>query len=309
MPADRPGHVLAALGLSPAQETAYELLVDHPAATVPELRARWPHAEPVDDVLAALVTAGIARATADPRPRYTAVAPRAAFGARLAENWRQLNNAREYADQLTRDYPAHPRGTDVVEVVTGPGAVHERLLQAVRSARHELRRLARPPHPDPAITAAAGESLARGVTGRTLCPEPPDPQLVSAGHQVRVAETETVPVTLYLIDDRLAVLPVDPARYGTVAALVVHPSELLKALAMLFEALWERAGTPPPGHAEPDRLVGLLLSGLTDDAIGRALGVSQRTAQRRVGAMMAAAGARTRFQAGVQAALRQSRGQ
>lgn len=92
------------------------------------------------------------------------------------------------------------------------------------------------------------------------------------------------------------------------AALVVHPSELLKALAMLFEALWERAGTPPPGRAEPDRLVGLLLCGLTDDAIGRMRGVSPRAAQRRVGVLMAAAGARTRFQAGVQAALRQSRG-
>jgi hypothetical protein len=36
----------------------------------------------------------------------------------------------------------------------------------------------------------------------------------------------------------------------------------------------------------------------------RALGASTRTAQRRVGVMMAEAGARTRFQAGVQAALR-----
>ena len=92
---------------------------------------------------------------------------------------------------------------------------------------------------------------------------------------------------------------------GADAALVVHPSELLRALGLLFEGLWERAGPAGrPAVRGQDRLVELLLSGQTDEAIGRALGVSPRTTQRYIAAMMAADGARTRFQAGVQVALR-----
>jgi len=49
------------------------------------------------------------------------------------------------------------------------------------------------------------------------------------------------------------------------------------------------------------------LSGLTDEAIARQLGLSHRTVQRRVAAFMADLGAHTRFQAGVKAALQQRR--
>ncbi|MFF4189615.1 IS5 family transposase [Nonomuraea sp. NPDC001831] len=50
------------------------------------------------------------------------------------------------------------------------------------------------------------------------------------------------------------------------------------------------------------RLIALLLTGLTDEAIARQLGIGYRTAQRRIDELMARLGAHTRFQAGVQAA-------
>ncbi|MER5700912.1 helix-turn-helix domain-containing protein [Micromonospora sp. NPDC002296] len=56
-----------------------------------------------------------------------------------------------------------------------------------------------------------------------------------------------------------------------------------------------------------ERLIALLLSGITDEAIARHLGISYRTAQRHIAALMAGLGADTRFQAGVQAAFREHR--
>ena len=51
-------------------------------------------------------------------------------------------------------------------------------------------------------------------------------------------------------------------------------------------------------------IVLLLAAGATDETIARRLGISARTVQRRVHALMEHLGVRTRFQAGVQAALR-----
>ena len=48
-------------------------------------------------------------------------------------------------------------------------------------------------------------------------------------------------------------------------------------------------------------VLNLLAAGLTDDAMARHLGVSVRTVQRRVREICARLGARTRFQAGLQA--------
>jgi hypothetical protein len=289
---------LAVLGLSAAQATAYELLVDRPGATADELATVWPHTEPVAEVLDALRASGLAQASVDQPATYAAVAPRVAFDALLADRWRAVRDLREQIDQLAQ-------GAGVVEVVTGPAAVHERLTLALRSTRRELRRLVGSRPADPAVGEVEPELLARGVTSRILGPERAG--AYPAGAQVR--RCGTAPVTMYLVDDWLAVVPTDPGRYGaTAAVLVVHRSELLHMLSLLFEGRWEDAGAPQrSARPEPGRLVELLLAGLTDDAISRALGVSPRTVQRRIAAMMAAAGARTRFQAGVQAALRQSR--
>ncbi|MGW3040975.1 hypothetical protein ACWC9T_13250 [Kitasatospora sp. NPDC001159] len=50
------------------------------------------------------------------------------------------------------------------------------------------------------------------------------------------------------------------------------------------------------------RILTLMASGATDDAIARRLGVGRRSVVRRVSTLLAHLGATTRFQAGVQAA-------
>lgn len=141
-------------------------------------------------------------------------------------------------------------------------------------------------------------------------------QLIRAGQQARVLPN--LPMKLCIVDGRLAVLPLQRESAGCEAVIVVHASALLDALGKLFEGLWQRAvplrlptlkalpGPRRPAVSE-DRLIALLLSGITDEAIARHLAIGYRTTQRHIAALMARLGADTRFQAGVQAAFREQR--
>jgi len=116
-----------------------------------------------------------------------------------------------------------------------------------------------------------------------------------------------VPLKLAVADRAAAILPLT-RESGTMvdSALVVHTSTLLDALIELFELLWSRAVPVSAGDAAGERpdqqLVTLLAAGLKDEAIARQLGVSLRTVHRRTGDLLGRMGARTRFQAGLQAA-------
>ena len=84
---------------------------------------------------------------------------------------------------------------------------------------------------------------------------------------------------------------------------------------VLFETLWRLSvplhrpepelGSRPDQPVLRDRQVLLMLAGgATDETIARQLGVSSRTVERRVRALLDRLGAETRFQAGAQAARR-----
>ena len=114
-----------------------------------------------------------------------------------------------------------------------------------------------------------------------------------------------------IADRAAAILPLT-REPGTMvdSALVVHTSTLLDALIQLFELLWQRAVPMSAENAagtsaaerQDQQLVTLLAAGLKDEAIARQFGVSLRTVHRRTGDLLDRIGARTRFQAGLQAA-------
>ena len=131
-----------------------------------------------------------------------------------------------------------------------------------------------------------------------------------------------LPMKLAIADRQLAIIPliVNAPTHDTPSqvesAVVVYQSSLLDALAMLFEALWERA-LPLSFSAEMEMdlgaegddeerelLLALLTAGLTDEVIARQLKISIRTVRRRVRHLMDHLGVVTRFQAGLQAAKR-----
>jgi len=304
----------AVLGLGAAERAAYELLIDRPSATVAELRPEWTLQEPLENLLARLEERGLVQHDPGPPVRFRAVAPGIAFDAVLVRHEDELERARRHVDILDAAYQARPAvrdTTSVIEVVTGARAVGQRLRQLQSSARTSIGYLAWP------TSLRDEDPLTRGLTCRAIYDrsaiEHPGAlatveRLIDAGQLARVLPG--LPLRLFLADDKIAALSLLRHPAPMDAILVVHPSALLDALVALFDGLWQRALPmhPPANRAGPvaPRLVTLLLSGLTDEAIAHQLNVSHRTIQRRVAALMSDLGAHTRFQAGVQAARRRS---
>lgn len=317
---------LRAAGLDADQMAAYELIISRSSSTMSELVKSWNRPAPLPSVVAGLEGRGFVTREDDTERRYAAVDPEIALDTPLADYEGQLRRARERVAQLARRYRSRSNataGATLVEVVAGQRAVLQRITQLQFGAREEICSLDKPPYLGAPGTAAADlELLARGVACRTIYErasvEQPGrlqeaEQLLAAGQRARVLPS--VPMKLYLVDRRHAMLPLQREPASVESAVVVHAPPLLAALSTLFEGLWERA-LPMQLPAEPaapgrrisvdeHRLVTLLLSGLTDEAIARQLSLGYRTVQRHIAALMTRLGAHTRFQAGVQAALSQ----
>jgi DNA-binding CsgD family transcriptional regulator len=89
-------------------------------------------------------------------------------------------------------------------------------------------------------------------------------------------------------------------RAPTVGSALVRLFELLWAQAWPLP-IWDRSATPDPADPIDHALLALLATGIKDEAIARQLGISVRTLGRRIGRLLDSLGARTRFQAGLQA--------
>jgi hypothetical protein len=297
------------LGLGADEQAAYELLIDHPSATLDELHATWTLPVPLSNLLPRLEERALAVTDPGPPIRYRAVAPGVAFDALLLKHETELEHARRHMDVLDAAYQARTAVRDtatVIEVVTGTRAVSQRLLQLQSGARTQIAYLA--------SFFDGLDPLHRGLTCRAIYDrsaiEHPGAlatveRLINAGQLARVLPG--LPLSLLIADDKVAALPVLRPPAPLDAILIVHPSALLDALTALFDALWQRALPlhPPAPRTNPvsQRLITLLLSGLTDEAIAHQLNLSHRTIQRRVATLMSDLAAHTRFQAGVQAAL------
>ncbi|MGW2275085.1 helix-turn-helix domain-containing protein [Streptomyces yangpuensis] len=249
----------------------------------------------------------------------------------------ELRSLRTYADRLAHELPPPPLlppGPPAgVEVLTGAEAVEAHLDTMLDSAETEVLVLdrsglttSRSGGPGAACEAGeAGEAgagrirrlLARGVAVRTVTdrrgtdfPERAREliALTRLGLQARIGQR--LPTGLVVVDRRTCLLPPPPSDDGGAAgaALVFGDSLLHRAALPLFESLWARAtpvGSPvSPLGAEQRELLGLLASGLKDETIARRLGVHVHTARRRITRMLEELDADTRFQAGVQAAIR-----
>ena len=178
---------LGTIGLTEAEQAAYELLVEQPAATADELAAAWTRPEPLPAVLAALEERALISSTpgspvpgarhgpgagVPPELRYRPVAPDVAFGALLADYEEQLDQARQHLAVLDAAYRARPDGQHagtVIEVITGERAIRQRLRQVQRGIRRQISCLAKPPYFDnDGTTSAALDLLRSGRTCRTV---------------------------------------------------------------------------------------------------------------------------------------------
>ncbi|MGW2449357.1 LuxR C-terminal-related transcriptional regulator [Streptomyces sp. NPDC001675] len=233
-------------------------------------------------------------------------------------------------DQLYRAARMRSDSGSLVEVLADQEAIDRRIRELTESVTSQIWTLDRPPY-----RAAVGQPgfaeieanttralIERGVVVRAVyCLEALEPpgrfdtvlKLATLGEKSRLLPQ--LPIKASIIDRKVALVPLIDDVHDSI--VVVHPSGLLDALIELFEAYWTRADpftfdtfttTVGPEEAElsPDeiRLLRMLQAGLKDQSIARQLGISTRTATRRVAALMDRLGAQTRFQAGARAAAR-----
>ncbi|MEU4093767.1 LuxR C-terminal-related transcriptional regulator [Streptomyces sp. NPDC026673] len=214
--------------------------------------------------------------------------------------------------------PVMPGG--IAEVIHGEAEQQHMIEQLQREARKEVLTFVRPPYVSFAGNFVQKERLAAGVEYRSLYettalvyPGAADmPGFVEPGELARAAPS--VPMKLMIVDAERALLPLsggaDRSVVSSAGLLLLHPSVLVDALLELFEDRWLR-GTPlrmpSPGDTEEDpdfsgspeldeQLLSLLMSGLPDKAIASQLGISLRTLQRRIRALMESTGTANRTQ-------------
>jgi DNA-binding CsgD family transcriptional regulator len=120
--------------------------------------------------------------------------------------------------------------------------------------------------------------------------------------------TSGVPFSAVIVDEAVAIVDVsafDPSGFGSA---VIRARSMVLALIALSDHLWDLGSPLATGGVNAERrdqlILSLLAAGAPDATIARQAGVSQRTVERRVRALMDQLGAGTRFQAGVQAARR-----
>lgn len=257
--------------------------------------------------------------------------PDIALPARAGQLEREALRIRAVADELAVIYHqarAARVGDQLVEMLTQREEVVRSFRQLLGGARVQVRSLDRPPYAgtSEAVPDVQRQQSAEGVRFLSVYdvtvgdgghdPVAALPELLAAGEQVRVLRG--VPMKLVLADDDAALLMVRTADDVWGGSMLVRRSPLLDSLVLLFETMWRLAVPLPrtldvddlplqlvdqPGPRDLQVLV-LLASGATDESIARQLGLSTRTVERRVRAMLDRLGAETRFQAGVQAARR-----
>jgi DNA-binding NarL/FixJ family response regulator len=129
---------------------------------------------------------------------------------------------------------------------------------------------------------------------------------------VRVSLVPGVPFTALAVDAASAILDLtnlDPA--GESSALLHHRVHVAAVRTVLERIVLNATPLPRglhpalPARSERDsQILALLAAGASDSTIARQVGVSQRTVERRLRAIMDSLGATTRFQAGAQAVRR-----
>ncbi|MFI5697756.1 LuxR C-terminal-related transcriptional regulator [Kribbella sp. NPDC051586] len=326
--------MLDGFGLTGQEKVLYDYLLSRPPVLESDIdriadREGWD--EPVDAALEMLQSLGlVARIPASP-PRYAAVEPEPALDALLSARERDLSEARRRVTELATRFHGRRPGQELdrlIDVIYGHEAIARVSQELQRGAVSGLCVSDVPPYvsfgPDVEahpINCLELELLGKGIEYRVLyhplgLDRPgrlADLQAgLAAGEQARVTE---VPIKLLLSDKPAALLPLHRNPVDLASALLIEDSTLLEALREMFELYWSRAiplrvrGGGQPSHPDgSDRptptescLLPLLVGGLSDSAIARQLGWSERTVGRYLQAMMLKLDVQTRFQAGYEA--------
>ena len=314
------------LGLAGVEERTYRVLLHRPDVSAAELASclHLPDTR-IRTLLSGLAAKGLAAVVRERPRRYRAIPPDIALDRLMRRQAEALARAGAAAAALVDEFrPAAFRvipGDDVIEILDTGERVRQAIVEVQRSAVTECICLDKPPYvtgPPHTVDPAEIEGLARGVAYRTLIDIDAAAMpgvaerartCVEAGAQIRVASG--LSMKLLIADDRVGLVPMSLASLGG-PVLLVRASSLLEALREYFDVLWRRA-MPVTFSAAPTRprtvdeqlqaeierqILWQLAAGANDKAIVASLGLSSRTLDRRIDALMRKLDAKTRFQAG-----------
>jgi DNA-binding CsgD family transcriptional regulator len=247
--------------------------------------------------------------------------------AELVKEQRQLEAAREIVSTLAvggSQERGHKKGRqfEVVRRLEGLDAVRERLVELAELARVECLSVLPAASRAPDVLATGRrlgrQALERGVRVRSIYQDSfrNEPNalrhvdlLGELGAQSRTLPI--LPIAMAVVDNEVAVVPLDPEN-SRAGALELRSEGAVAVARSLFESLWTSAtpvGPEPPRDAngltpQEDELLALQAKGHTDATAARLLGISLRTVRRMNAALAARMSARSRFQAGAEAARR-----
>jgi DNA-binding CsgD family transcriptional regulator/predicted transcriptional regulator len=324
--------MFTALGLSPSEESLYTVLIHNPRSTVAELAAYATiSSQQGTRDLNRLVSIGLANRLPGKQARYIAVAPDIAIEPLLTKQEDVLRQARQVSRELMKAFQEtsrqeHP--AELVEIITGESNIRSRTDQLPDAATCQIRGFDRPPYVQTLDeNEVETKRIREGINYRVIYSAAAvmwpgrlenDIRLaIAAGEQARVRPD--LPTKVWIVDDKLALIPIKPGQHAIEASFIVRPCGLLNSLIALFEAEWERAiplraylggspdnGGPEPGDPDETRtaVLSCLAAGLTDEGIARSLGCSLRTAQRHIRRLMQDLHVTSRFQAGMVARQR-----
>lgn len=326
-----PADLAAALDLdsSEAEQTVtrvYLAVVQHPEPSRSLLLAQGMQAPLVDLALRLLADRGLLRV--HPGGEVEVLPPDISLPALALAYERQAREARSAAHELAQVFfqaRAASRGRDAgaIRLLDSMDEIAAATAEAVASGRERIRTFRTLSPRTRAVFASplhSHEETSRGVGGTTLdYTTVYDTAVLEVDNVLEVLEARerggerarfnsAVPFSAVIVDDTAAVVDLsefDPSGFGSV---VVRARPMVLALIALADQLWD-SGSPlhrtAQGGDRRDRtILALMAAGATDATIARQTGISQRTVERRVRALMDQLGAGTRFQAGVQAARR-----
>jgi DNA-binding CsgD family transcriptional regulator/sugar-specific transcriptional regulator TrmB len=222
----------------------------------------------------------------------------------------------EYSDLL----PGRPG--DGIEHLVGLDAVQARLEILAAELTGECLSVMPGPQSEASLAASRpldANALDRGISVLTLYQDSARNDaatyayarwLTDLGGEVRTAPL--LPPRMLIFDRRIALVPIDPENTRA-GAICTTEGGIVASMVAIYEQAWEIA-VPLGACAAADSLTGLtpeeqeilrmIAMGLTDEAAGRRLGLSERTVRRKISGLMERLGATSRFEAGVKAAQR-----
>ncbi len=314
-------------GMSEDEETVYRILIDNGPLSIAEMQFLADHV-PVDGMLVeGMVAHGLAVQIAP--DRFQAGSPSVVLDRAVSQAEDALLGAKREVESLRERYRLRHGSFSMArtfEVLEGAEAVYARATQLMDTANKSIWSLARnidvEELPPGGYTQIAEAVRSRGVDVRTIIEqrvaERPDIfdflPVALPGGQVRVAPT--VPTRMMLIDDDRVFVPLVANEVSRERGLVMTRGPIQPLLLTMYESMWRQA-TPlavEKGRDHPifrdleesdARILSLLLAGVTDQAIGRQMGMSLRTVQRRIHSLMEGVGAATRMQLGYEAGRRE----